>query len=485
MDSAPKGRKNSCDVDFAEDDQDCFRSLIEIEICARNCNKQKMKINAPTQPGLIWENRRTSMVKETRNIHRRVLPNGVTVITEQMSHIRSVSIGIWLKSGSRDEDTEWNGISHCIEHMVFKGTQNRSAEAIARQVDSIGGNMDAFPAKECICFNIKILDEHVPIALDVLSDLVLHPVFDATDIARERGVILEEIKMDEDSPDYHVHEIFTQSFWKDHALGKPILGTRDSVKRFERAVVSQHYGDRFASENIIVAAAGNLDHKNFVELVSRHFEHMKPVSNGFHSPAPKTFARINMRNKKSLEQVQICIGVPSHPIAHQKRYASYVLNTLLGGGMSSRLFQNIRERQGLAYAIYSDLNPYRDTGCMGVYAGTSRESATKVVESVTAEFRNLKSAPVPDEELRRAKDQLKGSLMLSLESSTARMSNLARQEMYFDRFYGLDELIERIEAVTAEDLQQTADEFFRTDQIAVTVLGNLNGLKLTRDQLVC
>jgi len=209
------------------------------------------------------------------------------------------------------------------------------------------------------------------------------------------------------------------------------------------------------------------------------------VKNGLHSPAPKTFARINLRNKKALEQVQICIGVPSHPIAHQKRYASYVLNTLLGGGMSSRLFQNIRERQGLAYAIYSDLNPYRDTGCMGVYAGTSRESATKVVESVIAEFRNLKSAPVPDEEVRRAKDQLKGSLMLSLESSTARMSNLARQEMYFDRFYGLDELIERIEAVTAEDLKQTADEFFRTDQIAVTVLGNLNGLKLKRDQLVC
>lgn len=425
------------------------------------------------------------MVKETRNIHRRVLPNGLTVITEQMSHLRSVSIGIWLKSGSRDESTEWNGISHFIEHMVFKGTESRSAEAIARQVDSIGGNMDAFTAKECICFNIKILDEHVPIALDVLSDLVLHPVFDAGDIARERGVILEEIKMDSDSPDYLVHEIFTQSFWKDHALGKPILGTRDTVKRFERPVVSQHYGDRFAPGNLIVAAAGNLDHKNFVDLVGKHFEHMKPVKNGLHSPAPQTFARINLRNKKSLEQVQICIGVPSHPIAHEKRYASYVLNTLLGGGMSSRLFQNIRERQGLAYAIYSDLNPYRDTGCMGVYAGTSRESATKVVESVIAEFRNLKSTPVPDEELRRAKDQLKGSLMLSLESSTARMSNLARQEMYFDRFYGLDELIERIEAVTAEDLQQTANQFFRTDQIAVTVLGNLHGLKLKREQLAC
>src|SRR3982750_4337523 len=268
---------------------------------------------------------------EDRNIQRAVLPNGLTVITEEMKHIRSVSIGIWLKTGSRDEDLPWNGISHFIEHMVFKGTQHRTAEEIARQVDSIGGNMDAFTAKECISFRIKVLNEHVPIALDVLSDLVLNPVFDAQDISRERGVILEEIKMDEDNPDYLVHEIFTQSFWKDHALGKPILGTRDTVKRFERAVVSEHYMERFAPGNLIVAAAGNLDHKTFVDLVAKHLEHMKPVQKGTDSPAPKTIARINMRNKKSLEQVQICIGVPSHPIAHQKRYASYVLNTLLGG----------------------------------------------------------------------------------------------------------------------------------------------------------
>jgi predicted Zn-dependent peptidase len=425
------------------------------------------------------------MVKETRNIHRHVLPNGLTVITEQMSHIRSVSIGIWLKSGSRDEDSEWNGISHFIEHMVFKGTETRSAEAIARQVDSIGGNMDAFTAKECICFNIKVLDEHLPIAMEVLSDLVLHPTFDTGDIAKERGVILEEIKMDQDNPDYLVHEIFTQSFWKDHALGRPILGTRETVRKFERPVVSRFYGHHFAPGNLIVAAAGNLDHDKFVELVAQHFEHVKPGKNGLHSPPPKTFSRINLRNKKALEQVQICIGVPSHPIAHEQRHASYILNTLLGGGMSSRLFQNVRERQGLAYSIYSDLNPYRDTGSMCVYAGTSRESAIKVVECVVAEFRNLKSTPVPQEELRRSQDQLKGSLMLSLESSTARMSNLARQEMYFDRFYSLDELIERIEAVTAEDLQQAANEFFTTEQIAVTILGNLNGLKLSRDQLTC
>jgi predicted Zn-dependent peptidase len=345
--------------------------------------------------------------------------------------------------------------------------------------------MDAFTAKECICFNVKVLDEHLPIAMDVLSDLVLNPVFDTKDIGRERGVILEEIKMDEDNPDYLVHEIFTQNFWKDHPLGKPILGTKDTVRRFEQPVVFDTYKQRFNPGNLIIAAAGNINHERFVELVAKHFQHMTSQSNGYHADAPKVVPRIIMRNKKALEQVQICIGVPCHPIAHEKRYASYILNTVLGGGMSSRLFQNIRERQGLVYAIYSDLNPYRDTGCLGVYAGTSRESAARVVDSVIAEFRNLKSSPVPDEELRRCKDQLKGSLMLSLESSTARMSNLARQEMYFERFYSLDELIERIEAVTADDLRDLANDFFRTENIAVTVLGNLNGLKLTREQLAC
>jgi len=425
------------------------------------------------------------MAQEVRNIRRQKLPNGLTVITEQMQHIRSASIGVWLQTGSRDEDPEWNGISHFIEHMVFKGTKHRSAEEIARQVDSIGGNMDAFTAKECICFNVKVLDEHVPVALDILSDLVLNPVFDGSDIARERGVIMEEIKMDEDNPDYLVHEIFTQNFWKDHPLGKPILGTKETVKRFERDAVLAAYAHRFAPGNIIVSAAGNLDHDRFVELVRGHFEHMTPMTNGFHSSTPKISSRIILRNKKALEQVQLCIGVPAHPIAHEKRHAGYVLNTLLGGGMSSRLFQNIRERQGLAYSIYSDLNPYRDTGCLAVYAGTSLASASKVVQSVVGEFRKLKTESVPDEELRRSKAQLKGSLMLSLESSTSRMSNLARQEMYFDRYYDLDELIERIEAVTAEDLSKLASEFFKPESVAVTALGNLNGLKVTRDQLAC
>jgi len=425
------------------------------------------------------------MVDDLRAIRREVMPNGLTILTEEMKHIRSVSIGIWVKTGSRHEDAEVNGISHFVEHMVFKGTRTRTAQDIARQVDSIGGMMDAFTAKECICFNVKALDEHLPIALDILSDIVLNPIFDAQEMTRERGVVLEEIKMDEDNPDYLVHEIFTQNFWKDHPLGKPILGTKETVRRFEPPLLFDYWQKRFRPANMIVSAAGSLEHKKFVDLVAERFQHLPASSNGFHEIPPEVKPRIVTRNKKSLEQVQICMGVPAHPIGHEKRYESYILNTLLGGGMSSRLFQNVRENQGLVYAIYSELNPYRDTGCLSVYAGTSLESAPKVVASVVTEFAALKKGSVTEEELRRGKDQLKGSLMLSLESSTARMSNLARQEMYFDRFFGLDEIIERIEAVTTDQLTELANELFQTDRIAVTALGNLDGLKLTREQLVC
>jgi predicted Zn-dependent peptidase len=425
------------------------------------------------------------MVKELRNIQKAVFSNGLTVLTEKMDHIRSVSMGIWIKSGSRHEDPLVNGISHFVEHMVFKGTSNRTAEDIARQVDSIGGNMDAFTGKETICFNIKVLDEHLPVAVDVLSDMVLHPIFDGKEIIRERGVILEEIKMDEDNPDYLVHEIFTQNFFKDHPLGKPILGTKETVRRFDQPAILSYYGGKFAPGNMIISAAGNLDHHEFVELLRERFEQLPPVTNGWHDSPPKTNARIILRNKKSLEQVQICIGVPSYSISHERRYVTYVLNTLLGGGMSSRLFQNVREKQGLVYSIFSELNPFRDAGMLSVYAGTSRESAAKVVRAIVNEFHQLKTVPITEEELKRAKDQLKGSLMLSLESSTARMSNLARQEMYYDHFVGMDEIINRIQAVTVEDLLRSANELFQPELIAVTILGNLAGLKVTRDSLAC
>ena len=420
-----------------------------------------------------------------RTIHREVLPNGLTILTEQMDHIRSVSMGIWLNAGSRNEDPEVNGISHFVEHMVFKGTTHRSAEEIAREVDSIGGNIDAFTGKETVCFNVKVLDEHLPIAVDVLSDMVLHPVFDAEEIARERGVIVEEIKMDEDNPDSLVHEIFTQNFYKGHPLGRPILGTKETVRKFDQAAILKYYHSKFVPENLVISAAGHVEHDVFVDLLRKEFEALPRGKNGMHDIPPKINSRIILRNKKALEQVQICIGVPSYRVNHEKRFVAYVLNTLLGGGLSSRLFQNVREKQGLVYSIFSELNPYKDTGCLAVYAGTSRESAPKVVRSVFHEFREIKAGGLPEEEVMRAKDQLKGNLMLSLESSTARMSNLARQEMYHDHFMGMNEIIAKVQEVSRDDVVQAANEMFQREAIAVTVLGNLNGLRLTRDSLVC
>jgi predicted Zn-dependent peptidase len=427
----------------------------------------------------------TSPISPVRDIEMTTLTNGLRVITEAMPHVRSVSVGIWIGSGSRRESAEQNGLSHFIEHMLFKGTSKRSAEDIARSVDSIGGNLDAFTAKELVCFNTKVLDEHLSQAFDVLADLVLHPMFREEDIEKEKGVILEELKMEADSPDYLVHEIFSSNFWKDHPLGKPILGTRETVKKYDRAMVQSYYSSIYAPANMIITAAGNLSHERMVALVREHFEDVAPGEPLGADPVPGTHARIALRNKKALEQVHMCLGVPSYPLPHEERFACYVMNTLLGGGMSSRLFQNIRERQGLAYAVFSELNPYRDTGCLSIYAGTSIESAPKVVQSILKEFRQLKQETVNDEELRRAKDHLKGSLMLSLESTGSRMSNLARQEMYFARFFTLDELVESIELVTAADVQRIAQTFFDPKQIALTVLGNLENFKIGREDLAC
>lgn len=420
-----------------------------------------------------------------RNIRRTVLPNGLIVLTERMDHLRSVAMGVWVKTGSRNERPEINGISHFVEHMVFKGTKSRSAQRIAREVDAIGGNLDAFTGKETICFNIKVLDEHVPTALDVISDLVLNPVFAQDDIQRERGVILEEIKMDEDNPDYLVHEIFTQNFWRNHPLGKPILGTRDTVGRFQQETLFGYYDERFFGGNMVFSAAGNLDHDSFVQEVTKRFSALPSGNALTKDDAPQTTARIVLRNKKALEQVQICLGVPSPPIAHERRYVTLLLNTVLGGGMSSRLFQTVREERGLAYAIYSDLNPYRDTGALCVYAGTSAERAPQVVKLIMEEFSRLKEQPLPDDELRRAKDQLKGNILLGLESSTSRMSNLARQEMYFGHFFSVEDILQLIEQVDASQVIEMARSLFQPEAVAVTLLGRLDGMKLSRSQMVC
>ncbi len=420
-----------------------------------------------------------------RNLRRTVLPNGLIVLTERMDYLRSVAMGVWIKSGSRCEAPEINGISHFVEHMLFKGTRSRSAQRIACEMDSIGGNLDAFTGKETICFNVKSLSDHVPVALDILTDLVLSPVFAAPDIERERGVILEEIKIDEDNPDVLVHELFTQSFWKGHPLGKPILGTTETVGRLAQNHLFAYHADRFHAGNMVFSAAGNLDHDRFAEAVAAKFSSLAGGEAPHDLSAPAPSARILLRNKKALEQVQICLGVPAPPITDDNRYAALILNTVLGGGMSSRLFQTIREEQGLAYSIYSDLSPYRDTGTLCVYAGTSAAKALKTVDLVLAEFAKLKQVPLGEEELTRAKDQVKGNILLGLESSSSRMANLARQEMYFHQFFSVEEIVARIDEVNAEQVQAMAQRLFDPARIAVTLLGRLDGVKLSRSKLVC
>jgi predicted Zn-dependent peptidase len=429
----------------------------------------------------------TPSTPHTRDIRSNRLPNGLLVLTERMPHLRSVSMGVWLDAGSRDETPEINGISHFLEHMVFKGTTTRSAQQFAREVDALGGNLDAFTGKETVCFSIKVLDQSVPAALDLLTDLVLHPTFAAEDIIREQGVILEEIKMDEDNPDYLVHELFTRNFWPHDALGRPILGTAKTVSSFTQQLVLDEYARRFTPANIVFAAAGNLHHDEFLAQVELTFDSLAASSGSklARTAPPATQPHITLKNKKSLEQVQLCLAVPSLPVAHEDRYAAFLLNSILGGGMSSRLFQSIREDRGLAYSIYSELNPFRDTGSLAVYAGCAVDRTREVLDLTLAELSRMKSSPVAEEDLRRAKDQIKGNMVLGLESSSSRMSSLARQQMYHGRFFSAEEITSEVERVTAADLQRLANQLFAPEALTLTLLGNLGPFKLDRADLVC
>jgi len=420
-----------------------------------------------------------------QKVHKDVLSNGLTVITEPMPAVRSVSIGIWLRTGSREEREAENGVTHFIEHMLFKGTRHRTAEEIARAADAIGGHLDAFTAKECTSFSIKVLDEHLPRAFDILGDLLKNPLFRSEHISKERQVIQEEIKMVEDTPDDLVHEIFTATYWRGHALGRPILGTRQTVGRFDRQQLSRYFHRHYAPCNLLVATAGHVEHARVMELTTQEFGGLPAGKQVKKSPPPVANPHIQHRRKKELEQVQICIGAPGFPQTHERRFPGYILNSVLGGGMSSRLFQNIREKRGLAYSVFSNLSAFRDAGCLSVYAGTSKENARQVVELIIAELRRMKETPLTAEELQHAKDYLKGSLLLSLESTMNRMSSLARQEMYFGRYISLDEIASDVDAVTVEQVQAVARELFSTERIALTILGPQDHLNLTRSDLAC
>ena len=415
-------------------------------------------------------------------IVRDVLDNGLRLLTERMTQVRSISIGVWLTRGSRHETAERGGIAHFVEHMLFKGTATRSAEDIAQAIDSIGGQLDAFTAKEYASYYIKVLDEHLPLAIDILSDIVRNPAFSPEDVEREKKVVVEEIKMVEDTPDDLVHELFTQGFWENHPLGRPILGTKETVESFNADLLRGYFENAYTASNLIVSAVGNLEHERVRDLVEKKFGSVAQTGEPFSEQAPKVVPKILIRNKE-LEQSHVCLGASSYPQNHDDRYSSYVLNTLLGGSMSSRLFQNVREKRGLAYAVFSGLSAYRDAGSFTIYAGCSNEAVGQVIDLVVEELRGVKQAPVPATELQRAKDHLKGSLMLSLENTASRMSHLARQEIYFDRQFGLDETLQGIEQVTAEEVQRVAVDLFRDGSLAATVLGNVNGLKIPRERL--
>ena len=377
-----------------------------------------------------------------------MLPNGLRLLTERMPHVRSVSIGVWLARGSRHEPVEQSGIAHFVEHMLFKGTATRSAEDIAQTIDSIGGQMDAFTAKEYASYYIKVLDEHLPLAVDVLSDIVMRPAFSADDIEREKKVVVEEIKMVEDTPDDLVHELFTERFWADHPLGRPILGTQETVEALSADGLRRYFTTAYSAPNLIVAAVGNIEHDAGARprgaCVRGAADRQRRRSA---TEPPRVVPHVLIRNKE-LEQSHVCLGTSGYQQDHEDRYASYVLNTVLGGSMSSRLFQNVREKRGLAYAVFSGLSAYRDAGSVTIYAGCANNAVGELIDVVIAELRRLKDETLPESELRRAKDHLKGSLMLNLESTSSRMSHLARQEIYFDRQFGLDETLEGVERVT-------------------------------------
>jgi predicted Zn-dependent peptidase len=414
------------------------------------------------------------------NIRKDVLDNGLTVLTEQIEHLRSISLGVWLRKGSRDESPEDAGIYHFIEHMVFKGTEKRSTYEIARIMDSIGGFNDAFTSKENTCFYAKILDEHLPIIFDIFSDILLYPRFDREDLERERKVVHEEFKMVEDNPSDLVHEIFLENFWAAHPLGRPILGTLNSVNAITSETLRQRFLESYIPPNILISAAGNISHEKLMEAVQSYFAF--PAIKNSHiatsQPAPEPRPMNLLRSKKDLEQAHLCIGAMGHSSDHPDRYAAGVMNVILGGSMSSRLFQKIREEMALCYTVFSSMSSFQDAGYVSVYAGTSPEMTQTAAELIIKECKLLAKEPVSNEELENAKNHLKGSLILSLESSSNRMFSLARNEMIFGRQISTEEILDEISKVTVDDVLRVSQDLFLHSNYGIVVVGDMDDLNI-------
>ena len=398
------------------------------------------------------------------------LANGLRVLTESMPAVRSASIGIWADVGSSLERHEQRGISHLVEHMLFKGTQRRSAREIAETMDGVGGSLNAFTDKEATCYYAKVIDRHVPLALDVLSDMFLHSVFDPQELAKEQKVVLEEIKMYEDSPDELIHDLFLQTMWSGSNLGEPTIGFVDTVTRVTPADLRAHMARHYAPDSVIVAAAGNVEHDQFVELAAECFAPFTGKSERFEPDAPRTTPSALVRQKDS-EQAYVVLGSRGLNVRDDRRFALSVLDTVLGGGMSSRLFQEIREKRGLVYTVYSFQAAYRAAGLFGIYAGTSAENVQPCIDVIAEQLASLRNLEIDANELHLAKEHIKGNLTLSLESTSSRMIRLGRNEFALGRQMAPEEIEERIDAVTASEIVEIAHDLFAEDQLGLCILG--------------
>jgi predicted Zn-dependent peptidase len=415
------------------------------------------------------------------------LPNGLTVLTEHMPGLRSVTAGIWVRRGSRHESPELNGICHFIEHAVFKGTQRRTARDIAVESDRLGGNLDAFTTHEMTGFAIKVADQSLPGAFDLLADLLAHPRFDQNDLERERKVVLEEMKMVEDTPDELLGELFNAAYFPGHPLGRPIEGTEDTVSSFDHRTVAAFHAREFSPANLVIAAAGNVDHERLLKLVESSFGNSADgdatVPTPFFEQSPRPAAPILIEQKNELEQAHLILATPWPDARDNDRYAGSLLASVVGGCTSSRLWQTIREERGLAYSVGAGGSTFSDVGVFTIYAGTSPEQLDEVLDLSLAEMHRVVNEIIPEEELKLAKDQALSSILLGLESSSARASALSRQEIIHGRRITPEETIEKIEAVTSADLQRVAQQYFLSESLALGALGNLNGFSVDRSRL--
>lgn len=422
---------------------------------------------------------KSTLLPDGSGYQKTVLSNGVKVITEEIPYLKSVSIGLWVTTGSRDEQPHENGISHFIEHLLFKGTERRTALDIAKAIDSVGGTLNAFTGREYTCFYAKVIDKNLPLAMDLLSDIFLHSLMDEKEVEKERMVILQEIKMVEDTPDDYVHDLFNRTCWGDHPLGYPICGTAERVQSFNRNQILDYFKTHYQPDRILICAAGNLQHQQVVDLAEATFGQISKSSQIRDRVKPLSISTAHVL-KRDLEQVHFCLGTQGLKYNHSLRFASYVLNTMLGGGMSSRLFQEIRENRGLAYSVYSYLPTYIDTGLVVVYAGTDQRSFEEVYRLILEEFKKLKTEPFRNGELQIAKEQLKGNLLLGLESSDNLMTRLAKNEIYFESYQTVDSILKGIDEVEEQMVKGLASQFFDEKYFCLTVLGPLDENHLNR-----